>query len=156
MRDRRSHFRRLPCALASGFIGVALALPLAAAQALAQALALALPLAVALAFAGAGGAAAYAGPADDPGSAAETADSSPTPDERFAVHGQATYVEQDTDNFRAPYRGRNSLSPDMGRETSDLTLYLGACLWHGAEVWISPELDQGFGLDDTLGLAAFS
>jgi high affinity Mn2+ porin len=123
-------------------------------------------LALAVAFGVAGGRAASGGPADDPGSAAETADSSPTPDERgdssptpdqrFAVHGQVTYVEQDTDNFRAPYRGRNSLSPDMGRETSDLTLYFGARLWHGAEVWISPELDQGRGLDDTLGLAAFS
>src|SRR5271163_201653 len=113
-------------------------------------------LALAVAFGVAGGRAASAGPADDPGSATETADSSPTPDERFAVHGQATYVEQDTNDFRAPYRGLNSLSPDMGRETSDLTLYLGARLWRGAEAWISPELDQGRGLDDTLGLAAFS
>jgi high affinity Mn2+ porin len=99
---------------------------------------------------------AIAGVGDDPGSPAQAADSSPSPDERFAVHGQATYVEQDTDNFRAPYRGLNSLSPDMGRETSDLTLYLGARLWRGAEAWISPELDQGRGLDNTLGLAAFS
>jgi high affinity Mn2+ porin len=95
-----------------------------------------------------------AGPTADVGDPA--ADTSPTPDERFAVHGQATYVEQDTNDFRAPYRGQNSLSPDMGRETSDLTLYLGARLWRGAELWISPELDQGRGLDDTLGLAAFS
>jgi high affinity Mn2+ porin len=109
-------------------------------------------LALAVACAGSGAARAEPG-ADAP---AETADPSPTPDERFAVHGQATYVEQDTDNFRAPYRGRNSLTPDIGRETSDLTLYLGARLWRGAEAWISPELDQGFGLDNTLGLAAFS
>ena len=75
---------------------------------------------------------------------------------RFAVYGQATYVEQETDAFRAPYSGPNSLSPAMGRETADATLYLGAHLWHGAELWLNPEADQGFGLDDTLGLAGFS
>ncbi|HEY6482678.1 MAG TPA: carbohydrate porin [Steroidobacteraceae bacterium] len=74
---------------------------------------------------------------------------------RFAVHGQFTYVEQEASNFRAPYRGPNSLTPDRGRETTDATLYLGARLWPGAEGWIVPEIDQGFGLDDTLGLAGF-
>jgi high affinity Mn2+ porin len=34
-------------------------------------------------------------------------------------------------------------------------LYLGAKLWPGSEVWLNPELDQGFGLDDTLGAAGF-
>jgi high affinity Mn2+ porin len=76
-------------------------------------------------------------------------------DERFAIHGQATYVEQETDGFAAPYRGPNSLSPNIGRETVDATLFLGARLWQGAEGWISPEIDQGFGLDDTLGVAGF-
>ncbi|MGH8180100.1 MAG: carbohydrate porin [Steroidobacteraceae bacterium] len=75
---------------------------------------------------------------------------------RFAVFGQATYVEQETDAFAAPYSGQNSLSPGMGRETADATLYLGARLWRGAELWVNPEADQGFGLDDTLGLAGFS
>ena len=78
------------------------------------------------------------------------------PEQRFAVHGQATYVEQNVNNFRAPYRGPNSLTPDHGPQTSDLTLFVGARLWRGAELWISPEIDQGRGLDDTVGLAAFS
>jgi high affinity Mn2+ porin len=73
----------------------------------------------------------------------------------FAIHGQLTYVEQETDGFHAPYRGPNSLSPASGRETTDITLYVGARLWAGAEAWINPELDQGFGLDDTLGVAGF-
>ena len=111
---------------------------------------------LALAMAGTGCRPVYAGSTGDPSPAFEAADTSPTPDERFAVHGQATYVEQDTDDFRAPYRGRNSLTPDMGRQTSDLTLFVGARLWRGAEFWISPEIDQGRGLDDTVGLAAFS
>ena len=77
------------------------------------------------------------------------------PEEQFAIHGQATYVEQQTDSFRAPYAGTNSLSPDRGRETVDATLAVGARLWPGAEGWISPEIDQGFGLDNTLGVAGF-
>jgi high affinity Mn2+ porin len=75
---------------------------------------------------------------------------------RFAVFAQATYTEQETNDFRAPYAGPNSLSPAIGRETADATLYLGARLWSGAELWVNPETDQGFGLDDTLGLAGFS
>ena len=111
---------------------------------------------LAVAWMGAGSCAVYADPTEDAASAPAAGDPTPIADERFAVHGQATYVEQDTNDFRAPYRGRNSLSPDMGRQTSDLTLYVGARLWHGAEFWISPEIDQGRGLDDTVGLAAFS
>src|SRR5580658_6160435 len=75
--------------------------------------------------------------------------------QRLALYAQATYVEQETDAFHAPYRGPNSLTPAEGRETVDATLYLGTRLWHGAEAWLNPELDQGFGLDDTLGVAAF-
>jgi high affinity Mn2+ porin len=76
--------------------------------------------------------------------------------ERFAVHGQATYVEQQTHSFRAPYGGPNSLTPNQGRETTDATLYLGARVWPGAELWVTPEVDQGFGLGNTVGLAGFS
>jgi high affinity Mn2+ porin len=80
---------------------------------------------------------------------------SPPATQYFAIHGQFTYVEQDTDSFDAPYAGPNSLSPAQGRETTDLTLYMGARLWPGAEIWINPEIDQGFGLDNTLGVAGF-
>ena len=79
-----------------------------------------------------------------------------TPDgDRFSIHWQATYVEQETLGFNAPYRGPNSLSPNMGRETLDTTLFMGARLWSGAEAWVNPEIDQGFGLDNTLGVAGF-
>src|SRR6202165_5338822 len=75
--------------------------------------------------------------------------------ESFAIHGQFTYVEQETSDFHAPYAGANSLSPNRGAETMDATLYLGARLWPGAEGWINGEVDQGRGLDDTLGVAGF-
>jgi high affinity Mn2+ porin len=76
-------------------------------------------------------------------------------EEVFAVHGQFTYVEQETGGFNAPYRGANSLKPHMGAETTDATLYVGSKLWPGAEGWLNGELDQGFGLDNTLGVAGF-
>ena len=74
----------------------------------------------------------------------------------WAVHGQTTYVNQYAPPFHAPYRGANSLDPNAGRETWDVTLYIGRRLWDGAELWINPEIDQGFGLSNTLGLAGFS
>ena len=74
---------------------------------------------------------------------------------RFDVHGQFTYVEQETSNFTAPYRGPNSLSPNRGAETIDATLFAGSRLWRGAEAWLNAEIDQGFGLDNTLGVAGF-
>jgi high affinity Mn2+ porin len=73
----------------------------------------------------------------------------------FAVHGQTTFVEQYALPFRSPYVGQNSLIPNQGRETFDATAYLGVRLWQGAELWIDPEIDQGFGLSTTLGLAGF-
>ncbi|MFX8801529.1 hypothetical protein ABTM62_19565, partial [Acinetobacter baumannii] len=38
--------------------------------------------------------------------------------DRFAFHAQATYVNQYDPSFAAPYKGRNSLAPNIGRETS--------------------------------------
>jgi high affinity Mn2+ porin len=81
--------------------------------------------------------------------------SAPQPERRFAIHGQATWVEQETNDFHAPYAGPNSLSPSQGREMTSATLYLGARLWQGAEIWLNPEVDEGFGLDDTTGVAGF-
>lgn len=76
--------------------------------------------------------------------------------ERFAIHGQSTLTVQGTPDFAAPYSGANSLAPNQVKETIDVTAYLGARLWHGAELWVNPEIDQGFGLSDTLGVAGFT
>jgi high affinity Mn2+ porin len=80
----------------------------------------------------------------------------PSPD-NVDFHGQATFLWQGYPAFRSPYAGANSLPGDgQGRETSDATLYAGIRLWQGAELWINPEIDQGFGLADTLGVAGFT
>jgi len=74
----------------------------------------------------------------------------------FAVHGQATFVDQAYPSFRSPYEGTNSLSGGgQNRETFDLTLSTGVKLWQGAEFWANPEIDQGFGFNDTHGAAGF-
>ena len=76
--------------------------------------------------------------------------------EDFAVHGQSTFVVQYHPAFHSPYRGTNSLDPgSRGDETFDATVYAGARVWRGGEIWIDPELDQGFGLSGTFGIAAF-
>jgi high affinity Mn2+ porin len=95
---------------------------------------------------------------DDPARPAAFAPSRfvpPIPD-IFAVHGQATFVEQAYPSFRSPYEGANSLSGGgQARETFDITLSTGIKLWQGAEFWANPEIDQGFGFNDTHGVAGF-
>jgi high affinity Mn2+ porin len=76
--------------------------------------------------------------------------------ERWSAHGQITHVWQYHPAFRSSYRGPNSLDPgSRGNETFDATLYLGVRPWSGAEIWINPEIDQGFGLSNTLGVAGY-
>jgi high affinity Mn2+ porin len=80
----------------------------------------------------------------------------PSEPDRVNVHAQTTVLWQGYPPFRSPYQGPNSL-PGIGegRETSDATVYAGVRLWQGAELWIDPELDQGFGIGNTLGVAGF-
>lgn len=79
----------------------------------------------------------------------------PTVAQDWAIHGQATLVVQGVGGFDSPYAGANSLTPHQLRETIDATAFIGARPWAGAELWINPEIDQGFGLSNTLGVAGF-
>ncbi|CAN5365765.1 hypothetical protein BH09PSE2_BH09PSE2_01660 [soil metagenome] len=84
------------------------------------------------------------------------ADVAQTDDARFAFHAQSTFVAQGHDRFDSAFRGANSLSSSVSaRETWDVTFYGGVRLWNGAEIWVNPEVDQGFGLSNTLGAAGF-
>jgi high affinity Mn2+ porin len=75
--------------------------------------------------------------------------------DRFALHGQMTFIEQYDAPFRSPYLGPHSLDPNQGRESWDVMYFVGAKLWEGAEFWVDPEIDQGFGLSNTEGIAGF-
>ena len=76
--------------------------------------------------------------------------------DRINFHGQTTFVWQGYPAIRSPFAGANSLpGSGEGRDTFDATLYAGVRLWQGAELWIDPEIDQGFGLMDSHGAAGF-
>jgi high affinity Mn2+ porin len=84
---------------------------------------------------------------DEPGAGAERA---------WNVHGQSTLVAQGHPAFRSPYEGPNSLTgARQGRNTVSATAFLGLRTWEGGELYVNPELMQGFGLDDTHGVAGF-
>jgi high affinity Mn2+ porin len=75
---------------------------------------------------------------------------------RWEIHGQSTFLPQGYPAFHAPYSGPNSLTPAAQlQETWSNSLYLNARLWEGGEVYYNPELLQGFGLNDTVGVAGF-
>ena len=77
-------------------------------------------------------------------------------DERWNLHGQVTTVAQRHGRFNSPYEGSNSLKAVEGTKTTlDITAFLGLRLWSGAEFYLNPEIDRGFGLSDTLGVAGF-
>jgi high affinity Mn2+ porin len=100
--------------------------------------------------------------ADEPPDSAQAALDAETPPaaapeaEVYSFHAQFTNVTQYHPSFTSPYRGAHSLDPgNRGDETVDLTLFVGARLWQGGEIYADPEVDQGFGLSNTLGVAGF-
>ena len=77
-------------------------------------------------------------------------------DDSWALHGQISNITQKHAEITAPYSSTNSLSQrGPAEETTDITLFIGKRLWQGAELWLNPEIDQGFGFNNTLGLAGF-
>jgi len=90
-----------------------------------------------------------------PGFSPKTSLSDPESD-RWEIHGQTTYLPQGYPRFRALYTGPNSLTPaPQAQATWSNGLYLNARLWQGGEIYYNPELLQGFGLNDTVGVAGF-
>ncbi|OYV50150.1 MAG: carbohydrate porin, partial [Burkholderiales bacterium 21-58-4] len=74
----------------------------------------------------------------------------------WGLQSQFTLVSQGHPAFSAPYSGRNSLNPgSVNNETTDITLYAGIRVSANGEIWINPEIDQGFGLSNTVGMAGF-
>ena len=114
-------------------------------------------LALCASLAVSGPAGAQSAPTPTPDTSNEPASPGDAPPQSWALHGQATFLDQYHPAFRSAYRGANSLDPgSRGDETFDVTLYAGVRPWAGGELWVNPEIDQGFGLSDTLGVAAFT
>jgi high affinity Mn2+ porin len=83
---------------------------------------------------------------------------SPETPQYWAIHAQSTFLLQYHPGFGSSVpQGPQSLdSGRRGNETFDATIYAGLRLWSGAELWINPEADQGFGLQNTLGIAGYT
>lgn len=74
----------------------------------------------------------------------------------WSLHAQTTFVGQTHPPFRSPYQGAQSLTAAwQGRQTWTATAFIGRKLWEGGELYINPELNQGFGLSQTQGIAGF-
>lgn len=78
-------------------------------------------------------------------------------EERWNAYGQATYIVNKHDAFRAAYTNLNgspnSLSPDRERSWSaTATAYLGVKPWRGGEVFFVPEMIAQVAFSDLHGL----
>ena len=77
----------------------------------------------------------------------------PLDDERWNAYGQLTWISSFKPSFNSPYRGQDSLSPNFEHSfTGTATIYLGAKLWHGAELYWVPELVTERPLTHLVGL----
>jgi high affinity Mn2+ porin len=89
---------------------------------------------------------------------AENASSDPWPIARdnWSIHGQFTFIEQGYPAFRSPYEGANSLAgTSQAQNTVSATAFVGFRPWDGTEIYVNPEISQGFGLSTTHGIAGF-
>ncbi len=75
----------------------------------------------------------------------------------WSIHFQQTVISQHKPPIHAPYAGTNSLSDTAETQNSlTTTLFIGRRLWHGAALFINPELAGGSGLSQARGMAGFT
>ncbi|WP_051952449.1 carbohydrate porin [Methylocapsa aurea] len=87
---------------------------------------------------------------------AEPNQTKPAGPEQYSVHAQVTNVAQGYPKFPALYDGPNSFrSKGQARDGSTADGFFGARLWSGGEAYVNPEIDQGFGLSNSVGAAAY-
>ncbi|MGO9831623.1 MAG: carbohydrate porin [Myxococcaceae bacterium] len=102
--------------------------------------------------------------ADDPTPPAQVEAAAPAaegaaptaPSEWWNIHFVSTVAIQYHPAFHAPYSGQNSMQPYAETATAFIsTLGLDVRLWKGADIVFNPEVSGGYGLSQTLGIAAF-
>src|SRR5580765_7393728 len=73
------------------------------------------------------------------------------------VHAQATYLRQFKPPFPSPYAGQNSLGAARATSYSfTSTLYFGAKLGGGWEIYFNPEFAQGVPFSQLRGTGGFT
>ncbi len=84
--------------------------------------------------------------------------------DRINIHEDFVALLQGYPTFRSPNLGGVGGNGPLGasfrsngeaREIVALDFWLGLKLWEGAEVWANPEINQGFGVGGTVGIADF-
>ena len=77
--------------------------------------------------------------------------------EQYSVHAQTTGVAQGYPKFPRALQRRQQLSSPKGqaRVGSTTNLFFGLRLWEGAAVLVNPEIDQGYGLANSVGAASY-
>ena len=95
--------------------------------------------------------------ATDPMPPTEVEPSAPAPSEQWwNIHFISTAAIQYHPAFSAAYSGQNSMQPYAESATAFISsLGLDVRLWPGADVVFNPEISGGYGLSQTLGVAAF-
>jgi high affinity Mn2+ porin len=74
----------------------------------------------------------------------------------WTLHEQATWIDQGHPSFDSPYEGANSFTaPAEWQRTFSFSTFLGYRIWPATELYLDPEVFQGHGLSDTLGIAGF-
>jgi high affinity Mn2+ porin len=92
-------------------------------------------------------------PSDQPQNATG---STPADPQSWDLHFQSTVVGQGHPSFPAEYTGLNSLTTGASvRETISVDVTSGVRLWRGGEFFGDVLMWQGYGLDNSLGLAGF-
>ncbi len=78
-------------------------------------------------------------------------------EDRINIHEDFSGIYQGYPSFASPaFNGPKTFrSNGEAREVVSLDLFIGAKLWDGAEFWFNPEIDQGFGVSNSTGLAGF-
>jgi len=77
-------------------------------------------------------------------------------EEIYSVHGVSTTAVQGYSPFRADYSGKQSFSPNGQVRSGTISdVFMGIRLWEGASAFVNPEINQGYGPQNTLGAANY-
>ncbi len=74
----------------------------------------------------------------------------------YSIHAQATFVTQGNWQFTSPYQGPHSFLSRQAYDTTVTgTVFLGARLWNGGEIYFNPEIAGGQGDSGAFGMGGF-